>query len=98
MHSAISATSPTVKPALPIELKYGLQGRYQTLCFNVPPKMRVQLNDIIPGGYDKTGWVFLYIPVPGQEHRGVIMTKIEGNRSKRTELTSVIVKCADFGC
>ena len=50
--------------------------------FNIAPKLRPRLDEIIPGGYYDAGWILLYVPEPGRDDKLIVITKTEGHRSE----------------
>lgn len=61
-----------------LKLEYKTRQRYQTYRIFVPPAARPRLP--LPGGYDRTGSVYAFVPKPGLEKCLFVMDRVEGHR------------------
>lgn len=62
-----------------LKLEYKTGQRYQTYRIFVPPAARPRLP--LPGGYDRTGAIYVFVPMPGLEKYYFAMGRAEGHRS-----------------
>lgn len=75
---AVSAR-PGSLPFEDLRLEYKTVGRYTAFRFHVPIASCARLP--IPGGYNKAGAIFYYMPKTGTKRCNFVMNRIEGHRS-----------------
>lgn len=79
IQSGVVSARPGSIPFEKLRLEYKTRGRYKAFRFYIPISSRTRLT--IPGGYDKAGVIFYYVPRMGMRRCNFVVNRIEGHRS-----------------
>ena len=74
-------SAPQISKSIPFEdlrIEYNANNAARKWRVPVPPEVRSRLP--IDGGYDRCGWVYSYLGVPGVDYTTIVINRIEGHR------------------